>query len=175
MLTTRPFRDRICPVPSGTYALVAQLDRVTDYESVGRGFESLPSHQDHETKSRGLFVFRKKKPSRWKGREQPGSAVQSGGQKRPGGAFFRARERGPFHRTKTACVEIHRLFLFCRNFAMEGTRTARVRRTVRRTKTPRRGVFQGAGEGPGPSHQRGCCKIESRSVDKIFDLILLKF
>ena len=32
-------------VPTGTYALVAQLDRVTDYESVGRGFESLPSHQ----------------------------------------------------------------------------------------------------------------------------------
>ncbi len=28
------------------YALVAQLDRVTDYESVGRGFESLPSHQE---------------------------------------------------------------------------------------------------------------------------------
>ncbi len=27
-------------------ALLAQLDRVTDYESVGRGFESLPSHQD---------------------------------------------------------------------------------------------------------------------------------
>lgn len=27
-------------------ALVAQLDRVTDYESVGRGFESLPSHQE---------------------------------------------------------------------------------------------------------------------------------
>ena len=27
------------------YALVAQLDRVTDYESVGRGFESLPAYQ----------------------------------------------------------------------------------------------------------------------------------
>ena len=26
------------------YALVAQLDRVTDYESVGRGFESLPAY-----------------------------------------------------------------------------------------------------------------------------------
>ena len=26
--------------------MVAQLDRVTDYESVGRGFESLPSHQE---------------------------------------------------------------------------------------------------------------------------------
>ena len=27
------------------YAPVAQLDRVTDYESVGRGFESLLAHQ----------------------------------------------------------------------------------------------------------------------------------
>ena len=26
-------------------ALVAQLDRVSDYESEGRGFESLPAHQ----------------------------------------------------------------------------------------------------------------------------------
>ena len=45
-LLTNPFlRDKIYHVPNGTYALVAQLDRVTDYESVGRGFESLPSHQ----------------------------------------------------------------------------------------------------------------------------------
>ena len=28
-----------------TYAPVAQLDRVTDYESVGRGFESLLAYQ----------------------------------------------------------------------------------------------------------------------------------
>ena len=27
------------------YAPVAQLDRVSDYESEGRGFESLPAHQ----------------------------------------------------------------------------------------------------------------------------------
>ena len=46
-LLTNPFlRDKIHHVPNGTYALVAQLDRVTDYESVGRGFESLPSHHD---------------------------------------------------------------------------------------------------------------------------------
>ena len=44
-LTKRLYRDKIHLVPNGTYALVAQLDRVTDYESVGRGFESLPSHQ----------------------------------------------------------------------------------------------------------------------------------
>ena len=43
---TKPWpSDKIHLVPDGTYALVAQLDRVTDYESVGRGFESLPSHQ----------------------------------------------------------------------------------------------------------------------------------
>ena len=35
------------------YALVAQLDRVTDYESVGRGFESLPAYQ----KSRYPFGY----------------------------------------------------------------------------------------------------------------------
>ena len=28
------------------YAPVAQLDRVSDYESEGRGFESLPAHQE---------------------------------------------------------------------------------------------------------------------------------
>ena len=31
-------------IPCG-YAAVAQLDRVTDYESVGRGFESLLAYQ----------------------------------------------------------------------------------------------------------------------------------
>ncbi len=46
MLTKPRFGDKIHHVPNGTYALVAQLDRVTDYESVGRGFESLPSHQE---------------------------------------------------------------------------------------------------------------------------------
>ena len=45
LLTNPTLRDKIHHVPTGTYALVAQLDRVTDYESVGRGFESLPSHQ----------------------------------------------------------------------------------------------------------------------------------
>ena len=44
-LTKPRLSDKIHHVPTGTYALVAQLDRVTDYESVGRGFESLPSHQ----------------------------------------------------------------------------------------------------------------------------------
>ena len=34
-----------------TYALVAQLDRVTGYEPVGRGFESLPAHQTVEIRT----------------------------------------------------------------------------------------------------------------------------
>ena len=50
------YRDKIRLVPNGTYALVAQLDRVTDYESVGRGFESLPSHQE-KTSTRCVLVF----------------------------------------------------------------------------------------------------------------------
>ena len=45
-LTKPKMSGKIHHVPNGTYALVAQLDRVTDYESVGRGFESLPSHHD---------------------------------------------------------------------------------------------------------------------------------
>ena len=52
-LTKPSLSDKIHHVPNGTYALVAQLDRVTDYESVGRGFESLPSHQENQN----TFVF----------------------------------------------------------------------------------------------------------------------
>ena len=37
--------------------MVAQLDRVTDYESVGRGFESLPSHQKNAVKSKDFMAF----------------------------------------------------------------------------------------------------------------------
>ncbi len=47
------------------YAPVAQLDRVTDYESVGRGFESLPAYQKAQNRqilgflivSNSLFEF----------------------------------------------------------------------------------------------------------------------
>ena len=39
------------------YAPVAQLDRVTDYESVGRGFESLPAYQGKSCHvSGGIFL-----------------------------------------------------------------------------------------------------------------------
>ena len=44
---------------SNAYALVAQLDRVTDYESVGRGFESLPAYQKFQIPIRvsGIFLY----------------------------------------------------------------------------------------------------------------------
>ena len=35
----------------GAHAPVAQLDRVTDYESVGRGFESLPAYQTRQIRT----------------------------------------------------------------------------------------------------------------------------
>ena len=57
VLTKPRFGDKIHHVPNGTYALVAQLDRVTDYESVGRGFESLPSHQKNAVKSKDFMAF----------------------------------------------------------------------------------------------------------------------
>ena len=39
------------------YALVAQLDRVTGYEPVGRGFESLPAYQKRVMFFRMFLVF----------------------------------------------------------------------------------------------------------------------
>ena len=39
------------------YAPVAQLDRVSDYESEGRGFESLPAHQGHLHLQVTFFVY----------------------------------------------------------------------------------------------------------------------
>ena len=72
-LTKPSLSDKIHHVPSGTYALVAQLDRVTDYESVGRGFESLPSHQEKPVHIVCWFFFLS---ARWKGLEQ-GSAASN--------------------------------------------------------------------------------------------------
>ena len=48
------------------HAPVAQLDRVTDYESVGRGFESLPAYQNIGYPFRGgrCFFYQCKKDSR---------------------------------------------------------------------------------------------------------------
>ena len=39
------------------YAPIAQLDRVTDYESVGRGFESLSAYQKADTRNGYLFFY----------------------------------------------------------------------------------------------------------------------
>ena len=39
------------------YDLVAQLDRVTDYESVGLGFESLPGHHNEKTHTYCVSLF----------------------------------------------------------------------------------------------------------------------
>ena len=40
------------------HALVAQLDRVSDYESEGQGFESLPARQEKGIcENRCLFCF----------------------------------------------------------------------------------------------------------------------
>ena len=41
------------------YAPIAQLDRVTDYESVGRGFESLSAYQKYQIPSQvsGIFIY----------------------------------------------------------------------------------------------------------------------
>ena len=39
------------------HAPVAQLDRVTDYESVGQGFESLPAYQNEHLRVFVLFCF----------------------------------------------------------------------------------------------------------------------
>ena len=48
------------------YAPVAQLDRVSDYESEGRGFESLPAHQEPVTykMSQALFFVVSRKISK---------------------------------------------------------------------------------------------------------------
>ena len=43
-------KDMIC-------ALVAQLDRVLDYESRGRGFESLRAHHKNKDRAKPLFLF----------------------------------------------------------------------------------------------------------------------
>ena len=42
---------------SRAYAPVAQLDRVTDYESVGQGFESLPAYQNLESQDSRFFFY----------------------------------------------------------------------------------------------------------------------
>ncbi len=49
VLTFSGVRAKLIKLLRGCYALVAQLDRVTGYEPVGRGFESLRAHQQKGT------------------------------------------------------------------------------------------------------------------------------
>ena len=51
VLTFSGVRAKLIKLLRGCYALVAQLDRVTGYEPVGRGFESLRAHQQKDTLS----------------------------------------------------------------------------------------------------------------------------
>ena len=93
MLTKPRFSDKIHHVPNGTYALVAQLDRVTDYESVGRGFESLPSHQEkpeHVCVLVFLFCLRD-------GRGLNRAAAHSAASNQPSGLLLRVTGCGSQH------------------------------------------------------------------------------
>ena len=50
---------KVCAIIAERYAPVAQLDRVTDYESVGRGFESLLAYHKKpllSTRTREVFL-----------------------------------------------------------------------------------------------------------------------
>ena len=51
-------------VDTTAYAPVAQLDRVSDYESEGRGFESLPARQTPTLFCVGVFLRNKTKAER---------------------------------------------------------------------------------------------------------------
>ena len=77
-LTKPSLSDKIHHVPSGTYALVAQLDRVTDYESVGRGFESLPSHQESPTHFRVPGILFARSGGFEQQRRRPQPAAETG-------------------------------------------------------------------------------------------------
>ena len=72
-------------VKRNTHAPVAQLDRVTDYESVGQGFESLPAYQKSGYPIRDNRFFNTRVDSKARPR-------RSRGEKHAGGMFFRAWE-----------------------------------------------------------------------------------
>ena len=79
------------------YALVAQLDRVTGYEPVGRGFESLPAYQKKQIPIRVSAFLR------WKGLERA-APVGTLVQKLRAGEQFLAR--GRVHRSESAAVRL---------------------------------------------------------------------
>ena len=63
---------------SGTNAPVAQLDRVTDYESVGQGFESLPAYQKNRYPIRDDGFSYMSGGTRKDGRAKRGKKVSGG-------------------------------------------------------------------------------------------------
>ena len=62
------------------HAPVAQLDRVTDYESVGQGFESLPAYQNEHLRVFVLFLFSGLEDSK---SDTPGGRVSGDGSTEP--------------------------------------------------------------------------------------------
>ena len=123
--------------------MVAQLDRVTDYESVGRGFESLPSHQERPEH----IVFWSFFFCAWKGLEQHGRAAGKANNSPVGCCLVRGD-----HRPGMSAVEpelCSGLSFLC----VEGTRTARPSR--RRGKQQPGGLLFSARGSPSGNVCRG--------------------
>ena len=111
MLTNPALRDKIHHVPNGTYALVAQLDRVTDYESVGRGFESLPSHQEKPVHIVCWFFFFCLRDGRGSNR----AAAHSAASNQPGGLLLSPRVPTRRNVYRGSCKSKDFMaFLFCK-------------------------------------------------------------
>ena len=88
--------------------MVAQLDRVTDYESVGRGFESLPSHQERpEHNVFWSFFF-----CAWKGLEQHGRAAGEANNSPVGCCLVRGDHRPGMSAVEAVDRKISWLFCF---------------------------------------------------------------
>ena len=125
--------------------MVAQLDRVTDYESVGRGFESLPSHQERpEHVVFWSFFF-----CAWKGLEQHGRAAGEANNSPVGCCLVRGD-----HRPGMSAVEpelCSGLSFLC----VEGTRTARP--SHRRGKQQPGGLLFSVRGSPSRNVYRGSC------------------
>src|ERR1700730_1772146 len=79
-----------------THALVAQLDRASDFESEGREFESLRARHIHK----GPFRTRGNTFGPWIG----GPSLQVSSPKYPRSAYY--RRNGPLRRTATATPQL---------------------------------------------------------------------
>ena len=99
-----------CLAEKTAYAPVAQLDRVSDYESEGREFESLPARHRKQVPIR-VPVFYYTAPAQRKRLE--GECAKRGarsrserGQKRSGGAFLTRAKKNPFSKKVDATNEV---------------------------------------------------------------------